>query len=246
VNARPRPDERRIYFSRHSYLYPDTTLARKLIGKDRFTDQSGINRLLHRFTEENLRELGEVCAMDYLVHGLAGKRPRDEIIIDLDMTGFKASGASYKGAEKGVHRKGKEGSKRVKASFAYMCKCGEVLGCLFDKGNANEDHHIDQLLEIVKLRIGSPKIRDIILRGDPAYGKSSIVDKCIEHGYTFLFKGMHTSSARRYAKRIKEWIKIDKQDEELYAGEFRGRMRESKHIIRTVVFKHVKDGKEEY
>lgn len=37
-------------------LVPDVILARELIGKDRFADQSGVNRLLHAFTEENLHE----------------------------------------------------------------------------------------------------------------------------------------------------------------------------------------------
>src|ERR1700687_4848720 len=46
-------------------LVPDTTLARELIGKDRFADQSGINRLLHAFTEENIEELESVFEQDY-------------------------------------------------------------------------------------------------------------------------------------------------------------------------------------
>ena len=41
-------------------LVPDTTLASELIGKERFADQSGINRLLHAFAEENLDELEEI------------------------------------------------------------------------------------------------------------------------------------------------------------------------------------------
>src|SRR6266849_9176017 len=46
-------------------LVPDTTLARELIGRDRFADQSGINRLLHAFTEENIEELESVFEQDY-------------------------------------------------------------------------------------------------------------------------------------------------------------------------------------
>jgi len=52
-------------------LVPDTTLAREVIGKDRFADQSGINRLLHKLTEENLKELEEVYAEDYMLHGVS-------------------------------------------------------------------------------------------------------------------------------------------------------------------------------
>jgi hypothetical protein len=40
---------------------------------------------------------------------------------------------------------------------------------------------------------------------------------------------------------------VDKEGEELYAGEFRGRMAGSKHLIRVVVFKDVrKDGRTEF
>lgn len=61
---------------------------------------------------------------------------------------------------------------------------------------------------------------------------------------------MHTNSARKYAKRIKEWISIgkkkkksnaDDEGEKIYAGEIRTRIRNSKHRIRVIVFKRVKN-----
>ena len=58
---------------------------------------------------------------------------------------------------------------------------------------------------------------------------------------------MHSSSARKYARRIKEWVRIEKSEEELYAGEVRTRIRGSKHRIRVIVFKDVKkDGRVEF
>jgi hypothetical protein len=91
-------------------------------------------------------------------------------------------------------------------------------------------------------------VRDIVIRGDAAFGNSNIVNKCIDNGYLFLFRGMHTNSARKYAKRIKEWVEIKKpSQEELYAGEFRGKIFGTDHRIRVIVFKHVKrNGKIEY
>jgi hypothetical protein len=224
-------------------LVPDTTLARELIGKDRFADQSGINRLLHAFTEENVRELESIFEQDYARNGLAWRPPKEEMLwVDLDMSGFRADGKTYEGAEKGYI--GKKGARGYKASFAYTHQCREVLGCVFDGASASEIHHIDQLLELVKTKIGSPRVRDIALRGDAAYGKASFVDRFVEEGYIFLLKGMHSSSARKYAKRIKEWIRIEKKgsDEELYAGEIRTRIRGSKHRIRVIVFKDIKEG----
>ncbi len=228
-------------------LVPDTTLAKELIGKDRFADQSGINRLLHAFTEENLNELEEIYHQDYMLHGAAGRLPTDHLVfVDLDMAGFRADGKTYEGAEKGYI--GKRGARGYKASFAYVQECREVLGCVFDGASASEIHHIDQLLELVKTRIGSPRVRDIVLRGDAAYGKASFVDRFVEDGYIFLLKGMHSSSARKYARRIKEWIRIEKSEEELYAGEIRTRIRGSKHRIRVIVFKDIKkkDGRVEF
>jgi len=228
-------------------LVPDTTLAGEVIQKDRFADQSGINRLLHSLSDENLAELETIFAEDYMRHGVAGKLPRDEMVfVDLDMSGFRADGKTYEGTAKGYV--GHRGSKGYKASFAYVQAQREVLGCIFDKGSVNIDSHIDNLLQLVKMRIGSPEVRDIVIRGDAAFGNSNIINKCIDNSYLFLFRGMHANSARKYAKRIKEWVRIDKPNqEELYAGEFRGKIFGTDHRIRVIVFKHVKrNGKIEY
>src|ERR1700680_4211325 len=77
--------------------------------------------------------------------------------VDLDMTGFRADGKTYEGATKGYV--GKKGSRGYKASFAYVPGCHEVLGCIFDNGRANVSSHIDRLLDIVKEKVGSPKVR---------------------------------------------------------------------------------------
>jgi hypothetical protein len=199
-------------------LVPDTTLDIEVIHKDRFADQSGINRLLHHsLTEENLNELEKIFSEDYMVHGLAGKLPRDEMVfVDLDMSGFRADGKTYEGTAKGYV--GKRGSKGYKASFAYVHTQREVLGCIFDYGSVNIDSHIDRLLELVKMRVGSPKVRDIVIRGDAAFGNSNIVNKCIGNGYLFLFRGMHTNSARKYAKRINQGMGKDTERETKSAG----------------------------
>ena len=227
-------------------LVPDTTLAKELIGKDRFADQSGINRLLHAFTDENVRELESIFEQDYAQNGLAWRSPKDQMLwVDLDMSGFRTDGKTYEGAEKGYI--GKRGARGYKASFAYVHECREVLGCVFDGASASEIHHIDRLLELVKTRVGSPRVREMVLRGDAAYGKASFVDRFVEEGYIFLLRGMHSPSARKYARRIKEWVRIEKSEEELYAGEIRTRITGSKHRIRVIVFKDVrKDGRVEF
>ena len=136
-------------------LVPDTTLAKELIGKDRFADQSGINRLLHAFTEENIHELQSVFEHDYQRNGLAWRMPKDQMVwVDLDMTGFRAEGKTYEGATKGYI--GKRGARGYKASFAYVHRFREVLGLIFDDGRASEASHVDRLLDIVKDRVGSP------------------------------------------------------------------------------------------
>lgn len=107
-------------------IVPDTTLAREVIGRDRFADQSGVNRLLHAFTEENLGELEQIYRQDYMLHGVAGRLPKDELVfVDLDMAGFRADGPTYEGAEKGCI--GKRGARGYKASFAYVHRSREAL-----------------------------------------------------------------------------------------------------------------------
>ncbi len=223
-------------------LVPDTALARELIGKDRFADQSGINRLLHAFTEQNLRELESVFEQDYMFNGRAGRLPIDKtVIVDLDMSGFRVQGATYEGAEKGYIERGRKGAKGYKASFAYIHSEREILGCIFDKGKAVESTHIDRIVELVRMRIGSTSLKRIILRGDPAYGTSKIVDRCLQKRYLFLFKGARSASARKYAKRIEEWVKIEeKEGEVIYAGELRARLPGSRYRTRIVVFRSLK------
>jgi hypothetical protein len=48
-------------------------------------------------------------------------------------------------------------------------------------------------------------VRDIVIQGGKRRLETpNIVNKCIDNGYMFLFRGMHTTnSARKYAKRIK-------------------------------------------
>ncbi len=153
-----------------------------------------------------------------MLHGVAGKLPKDElVVVDLDMAGSRADGKTYEGAEKGYI--GKRGARGYKASFVYVHAQREVLGCVFDGASASDIHHIDQLLELVKTRIGSPRVKDIVLRRDAAYGKASFVDKLVENGYTFLLKGMHSSSARKYAKRIKYGLKPIWTDEGVWYPE---------------------------
>jgi hypothetical protein len=222
-------------------LVPDTALAMELIGKERFADQSGINRLIHAFTEENLEEIEQIYQQDYTLNGRAWRHPVEEpLIVDLDMSGFRADGMTYEGAQKGFIERARKGCKGYKASFAYVHGEREILGAVIDGGKAVESTHIDRIMELVKRRLGSTSIRRIILRGDPKYGTSTIVDRCLEKKYLFLFKGANYTSARKYAKRIKEWVKVlDKEDEEIYAGELRAKLPHSRYHTRIVVFRSV-------
>ena len=95
----------------NSRLVPDTVLAEELIGKDRFADQSGINRLLQSITYENVDELERVFSAYYMTHGIAWKK--ESVVVDIDMTGFKANGKTYENAEKGfICEKGEGGTRQ--------------------------------------------------------------------------------------------------------------------------------------
>jgi hypothetical protein len=120
-----------------------------------------------------------------MLHGISGRRPIDEmVLVDLYKAGFRADGTTYEGAEKGYI--GKRGTRGYKASFAYVHRCREVLGCVFDNGKASEIKHTDQMPDIVKSRICSPRVRAIVIRGDAAYGNASVVNRLVEQGYRHL------------------------------------------------------------
>jgi hypothetical protein len=147
---------------------------------------------------------------------------------------------TYEGAQKGFIERARKGCRGYKTSFVYVYSEKEILGAVIDGGKAVESTHIDRIMELVKRRLGSTSIRRIILRGDPKYGTSTIVDRCLEKKYLFLFKGANYTSARKYAKRIKEWVKVlDKEDEEIYAGELRAKLPHSRYHTRIVVFRSV-------
>ena len=85
----------------NSRLVPDTALAMEVIDKDRFADQSGVNRLLNTLTDENVAELERTFSAYYLLHGSAGRAVKGELMVDLDATGFVANGRKYEGPSKG-------------------------------------------------------------------------------------------------------------------------------------------------
>ena len=106
-------------------LVPDTTLAKELIGKDRFADQSGINRLLHAFTEENIHELQSVFEHDYQRNGLAWRIPKDQMVwVDLDMTGFRLRGSPTRAPRRDTSgREEPEGTRRPSPTSTGTGRC---------------------------------------------------------------------------------------------------------------------------
>jgi len=220
----------------NSRLVPDTVLAEELIGKDRFADQSGINRLLQSITYENVDELERVFSAYYMTHGIAWKK--ESVVVDIDMTGFKANGKTYENTEKGyICEKGDRG---YKATFAYTDK--EVIGMVFGKGNEVEVNQINDILKVIKERIGSPKIKDIIIRGDAGFGISTIIDILYSQSFLFILKGKQRSSAKRFSRRIKNWIAIPNSPDELAYGEMRAKVTGSKHKFRIIIFRMKKNG----
>lgn len=186
-------------------LVPDTELARECIGKPRFADQSGVNRLLRSFTEQNLEELEDVLHQYYLRHSLARRHPgREILVIDMDITGLKADGKTYEGTSKGYFP-GEKGAKGYQCGFACVHRYREVLGFVLGPGSARVAHHLDDLLDLVDKRLkGRPRAL-ILLRGDGAHGTSTCVKKTLERGYLMLFKGKLPRSARMHARHVRDW-----------------------------------------
>lgn len=225
----------------NSKLVPDTALAEELIGKDRFADQSGINRLLQSISEDNVNELERVFSAYYLTHGMAWRK-RDSVVVDVDMTGFRANGKTYENTEKGyISEKGDRG---YKATFAYTDR--EVIGMVFGKGNEVEVNQINDILKVIRDRMGSPEARDIIIRGDAGFGISTIIDILYSQSFLFIVKGRQRSSAKRFSRRVREWIPIPDSPDELAYGEMRARVTGSRHKSRIVVFRMKKNGKDVY
>lgn len=192
-------------------LVPDTTAAR-LLGMDRFPDQSQINRFLSRFDEINIEQL------EFIHHTLFMKNSpalssKDPIIVDFDMSALLASGRTYELAEKGYFPR-KRGKKGYQLSAAFVGDTAETVSMFFDPGNISCNNRFADLLKATTLKFNEHLTEgNLIIRADSGYGSFENIQLLKTTGTKFIVKGYSTQQSKNLAKTIQshQWEEINIQ-----------------------------------
>jgi hypothetical protein len=154
-------------------LVPDEVSA-KIIGMERFPDQSQINILLRKFDRENINELKQIQIESFHNNSLSLSIDEPKII-DIDQSGLIANGKTYELTEKGYFPK-KKNQKGYKISASYLSNSKETLSLYLEKGNTDEFENMKNVLKDIKKFFVNEPLRNIIVRADAGYGSKKGIE----------------------------------------------------------------------
>lgn len=189
-------------------LIPDKVAA-NILGLERFPDQSQINELLRRMTEENVKELKEMH--NKLFQNTAQCLSYDgDVIVDIDQSGLIANGKNYELAEKGYFSK-KKNQKGYQISTAFCSTVSnETLSLYLDSGNTHCGDRLDDILKDILDKL--PEVvqqKRLILRLDSGYGSDENVQKLKNKTY-FVTKCYSSKRASKLAREVSkhDWEEV--------------------------------------
>ena len=191
----------------------EPALAR-VFGLERFPDQSGINRLLHRVTAESVAQARQV-AFDLLVrHSRARDRSRwlrlpggrRLLVLDIDQRGLVVSSRRYELADAAFFGT-KRGRRGYRLTLAYLGGAiGEVFDEHFDAGTTTPAARLPDVLEQLWRACQQWGISpaDVLIRADAAYGTPAIVTLIEAYGFAYLIKGLSPGRAATLLRCVGE------------------------------------------
>jgi len=192
-------------------LVPDT-IAAKLLGMDRFPDQSQINRFLSKFDETNVEQLESIHHTLFMENSPALSN-KDPVIVDFDMSGLLASGKTYELAERGYFPR-KRGKTGYQLSAAFVGNTAETVSMFFDPGNISCNSRFKDLLKATTFKFREHLTEgNLIVRADSGYGSFENIQLLKTTGAKFIIKGCSTQQSRNLAKSIQDhqWEEINIQ-----------------------------------
>jgi hypothetical protein len=186
-----------------------------LFGLFRFPDQSQVNRLLRRSTEEVL-DCYRRFHFDLLCRMTRSRKcslwlplanGRRLLVADLDQRGIVISGKQFELAERGYFGRHR-GHKGYQLSLLFLGgEVGEVLDEYLDPGNVCVKSRIpellDSLLEFCRRKKISPG--RILFRGDAELGTPAIIAMVERYGFKYLLKGISPQRARKLAEEVEDF-----------------------------------------
>lgn len=188
-------------------LIPDTVAA-SLLEMETFPEQSQINILLRRFSDENIDELKEVHNKIFKQDSLSISEAGD-IVVDIDQSGLIANGKTYELSKKGYFPK-KRNSKGYQVSAAYSSNTGETVGLYLDSGNTVSIKRLQDLINDTLNVFEEKQKKNIVFRVDSGYCSDAGVEMLIESGAKFLTKVYSSNRAKKIGETIQfsKWYNI--------------------------------------
>jgi len=183
--------------------------AANYLGKERWPDQSQINRYLTRFTAENVDELGAVHEQALRQESRA-RRTGGLLVVDIDQCGLVANGQTYEFQRKGYFPR-KRGDKGYQLSLAYIGAYEEAVALYLDPGNVHCKGRLHDLLRATDRLFGPEETAVELLRRLDA-GYDSAANRVLLAGLPgyVLLKGAQPDLAERLAQRIplQHWLPL--------------------------------------
>jgi Transposase DDE domain group 1 len=186
-----------------------------LFGLFRFPDQSQVNRLLRRSTEEVL-DCYRLFHFDLLCR-MTRSRKRSLwlplangerlLVADLDQRGIVVSGKQFELAEKGYFGRHR-GHKGYQLSVLFLGgEVGEVLDEHLDPGNVYVKSRVPELLDSLQEFCCRKKISPgrILFRGDAELGTPAVIAMVERYGFKYLLKGLSPQRARKLAEEVEDY-----------------------------------------
>ncbi len=183
--------------------------AANYLGKERWPDQSQINRYLTRFTAANVDERGAVHEQA-LRRASRARQVGGLLVVDIDQCGLVANGQTYEFHRKGYfpHKRGDEG---YQLSLAYSGAYEEAVALYLDPGNVHCKGRLHDLLRATDRLFGPQETAvELLRRLDAGYDNAANrVMLAALPGYVLL-KGAQPDLAAHLAQRIplQHWLPL--------------------------------------
>lgn len=196
----------------------------RMMGLERFPDQSQVSRLLTRSDQEVVEWFRGVhfqmlCRMTRsrkrsLWQPLANRRRC--LMADLDQRGIVVSGKQFELAERGYFGRHR-GHTGYRLSVLFLGgEIGEVIDEHLDSGNlylrSRLEEMVNRLAEFCERQRIAPS--QVILRGDAELGTPAAVAMVESYGFKYLFKGISAQKAKKLAAEVKDCYLLAKPNAE--------------------------------
>jgi len=184
----------------------------KVFAMERFPDQSQVNRLLNRSTQQTVDCYRKQHFELLCRHTRSKKRScwlrlgkgKRYLMVDIDQRGLVVSGKQFELAERGYFGRHR-GHTGYQLSVLFLGgEIGEVVDEYLDPGNVYGKARIGDLLGTLAELCRRQQFRpdQVIIRGDAEFGTPANIAVVESYGFKYLFKGLSLQKAQNLAQEV--------------------------------------------